>query len=110
MEVAPGESQVEWPLETGGPALEVRPEVPVERVDLAGVLDRLDVAEAPEAGCLDALRPPQVLDEHDPLLRPRDQNVAEGRREDVVGDEAAPEVGETRFESFARNGHVVGRE
>src|SRR5438093_1741576 len=65
VEVAPGESQVEWPLETGGPALEVRPDVPVERVDLTGVLDRLDVAEAPEAGCLDALRPPQVLDEHD---------------------------------------------
>ena len=101
MELAPGQSQIERPLEPGASALDILEEVAVERLDLGAVQERLDALLAAQPRMGEVAAAGEVLDTRHALLGPRDQDGTERRGKDPIHERAAPEVGEARREAGA---------
>ena len=108
MEVAPRQTQVERPGEPAAPPLHEVEQLTVEPLDLRAVLDRLDARHAGEARVGKVAAAHEVLDARHALLRARDQDRAERRREDAVDERAAAEVRQPRLEALA-HGRLDGR-
>ena len=108
MEVAPRQTQVERPGEPAAPPLHEVEQLSVEPLDLRAVLDRLDARHAGEARVGKVAAAHEVLDARHALLRARDQDRAERRREDAVDERAAAEVRQPRLEALA-HGRLDGR-
>src|SRR5436309_14312582 len=109
MKVAARQAQVERPLQAHAVSPQVLEQLAVERFDLGAVLLGLDPGDPTQARGPEVSPLVQILHERDPVLRPRDEDVAKRRREYPVRPQPRPQTGEPRLEPLAGAGHAVRR-
>src|SRR4030095_15814164 len=84
MEVATRQTEIEWPLQARAVTAQVLEQLTIELLDLGAVLLQLDPGDPAEPGGLHIGAAVQIFDERHAVLRARNENMSQRRREHPV--------------------------